>query len=185
MSRRRGIMSESFKYELAKDLGFYDVVQREGWEGIRTKDAGNMVKRAIQIAQEQLVKQYSPGASTINQMHSTTQSTYSQPNLNQTNYSQPTSNPSSYTPSNYNQSTYQSVSSQQTYSQPQSSFNQNVYSRSQQTQSSYTPAAYMPNTTNVNTYRSSNPIQPNAAVLNQIIAGSQQTTQAEQRPYNS
>jgi hypothetical protein len=55
--RRRGVMSESFKYELAKDLGFYDVVQKEGWEGIRTKDAGNMVKRAIQIAEEHLVKQ--------------------------------------------------------------------------------------------------------------------------------
>jgi small acid-soluble spore protein F (minor alpha/beta-type SASP) len=52
-------MSESFKYELAKDLGFYDVVQKEGWEGIRTKDAGNMVKRAIQIAEEHLVKQQS------------------------------------------------------------------------------------------------------------------------------
>ena len=51
MSRRRSVMSESFKYELAKDLGFYDVVQREGWSGIRTKDAGNMVKRAIQIAE--------------------------------------------------------------------------------------------------------------------------------------
>jgi small acid-soluble spore protein F (minor alpha/beta-type SASP) len=54
--RRRGVMSESFKTELAKDLGFYDVVQKEGWEGIRTKDAGNMVKRAIQIAEEQLAK---------------------------------------------------------------------------------------------------------------------------------
>src|SRR4051794_36358837 len=58
MSRRRSVMSESFKYELAKDLGFYDVVQREGWSGIRTKDAGNMVKRAIQIAEEHLAKQY-------------------------------------------------------------------------------------------------------------------------------
>jgi len=57
MGRRRSVMSESFKYELAKDLGFYDVVQREGWEGIRTKDAGNMVKRAIQIAEEHLAKQ--------------------------------------------------------------------------------------------------------------------------------
>ena len=102
MSRRRGIMSESFKYELAKDLGFYDVVQREGWEGIRTKDAGNMVKRAIQIAQEQLVKQYNPGAS-LNQCIKTqstysqpsySQTNFSQPNLNQTNYSQPTSNSS-------------------------------------------------------------------------------------------
>lgn len=52
MSRRRSVMSENFKYELAKDLGFYETVQREGWGGIKTKDAGNMVKRAIQIAEE-------------------------------------------------------------------------------------------------------------------------------------
>lgn len=54
MGRRRGIMSEKMKEELAKELGFYDVVQREGWGGIRARDAGNMVKRAIEIAQEQL-----------------------------------------------------------------------------------------------------------------------------------
>lgn len=40
-------MSNQFKEELAKELGFYDVVQKEGWGGIRAKDAGNMVKRAI------------------------------------------------------------------------------------------------------------------------------------------
>ena len=51
MSRRRGVMSEQFKEELAKELGFYDVVQKEGWGGIRAKDAGNMVKRAIEIAE--------------------------------------------------------------------------------------------------------------------------------------
>lgn len=50
--RRRGVMSERFKYELAKDLGFYDTVRKEGWGGIRTKDAGNLVKRAIQIAEQ-------------------------------------------------------------------------------------------------------------------------------------
>jgi hypothetical protein len=55
--RRRGLMSESFKTELARDLGFYNVVQSSGWEGIRAKDAGNMVKRAIQIAEEHLAKQ--------------------------------------------------------------------------------------------------------------------------------
>ncbi|MBO9131295.1 small, acid-soluble spore protein, alpha/beta type [Bacillus sp. 165] len=54
MSRRKGVMSEHFKEELAKELGFYDVVQKEGWGGIRAKDAGNMVKRAIQIAEQQL-----------------------------------------------------------------------------------------------------------------------------------
>jgi small acid-soluble spore protein F (minor alpha/beta-type SASP) len=54
MGRRRGVMSHQFKEELAKDLGFYDVVQKEGWGGIRAKDAGNMVKRAIQLAEQQL-----------------------------------------------------------------------------------------------------------------------------------
>ncbi|MXQ54510.1 small, acid-soluble spore protein, alpha/beta type [Shimazuella alba] len=54
---RRGVMSDAFKEELAKELGFYDVVQREGWGGIKARDAGNMVKRAIQLAEEQLAKQ--------------------------------------------------------------------------------------------------------------------------------
>jgi small acid-soluble spore protein F (minor alpha/beta-type SASP) len=50
-------MSEEFKYELAKELGFYDTVQREGWGGITTRDAGNMVKRAIEIAERALAEQ--------------------------------------------------------------------------------------------------------------------------------
>ena len=54
MGRRRGIMSSHFKEELAKELGFYDVVQKEGWGGIKAKDAGNMVKRAVELAQGQL-----------------------------------------------------------------------------------------------------------------------------------
>ncbi|CAM3964198.1 small, acid-soluble spore protein, alpha/beta type [Alicyclobacillus pomorum] len=60
MGRRRGIMSEEFKYELAKELGFYDTVQREGWGGITTRDAGNMVKRAIEIAERALAEQQRP-----------------------------------------------------------------------------------------------------------------------------
>ncbi|MFJ7640574.1 small, acid-soluble spore protein, alpha/beta type [Peribacillus sp. NPDC097264] len=55
MSRKKGIMSEDFKEELAKELGFYDVVQKEGWGGIRARDAGNMVKLAIEKAQRQMV----------------------------------------------------------------------------------------------------------------------------------
>ncbi len=54
MSRRRGIMTDDFKEELAKELGFWDVVQKDGWGGIRAKDAGNMVKLAIEKAQHQL-----------------------------------------------------------------------------------------------------------------------------------
>jgi small acid-soluble spore protein F (minor alpha/beta-type SASP) len=55
MGRRKGIMSERFKEEIAKELGFYDVVQKEGWGGIRARDAGNMVKRAIELAEQQLL----------------------------------------------------------------------------------------------------------------------------------
>ncbi|ARU60974.1 protein sspF [Tumebacillus avium] len=56
MGRRRGVMSESLKYELAKELGFYDTVQKEGWGGIKAKDAGNMVKRALQLAEEAMAQ---------------------------------------------------------------------------------------------------------------------------------
>lgn len=55
MSRRnRGVMSEELKMELAKDLGFYDTVKQEGWGSITTRDAGNLVKRAIEIAERSL-----------------------------------------------------------------------------------------------------------------------------------
>lgn len=47
-------MSDRLKVEIAKELGFYDTVQKEGWGGIRARDAGNMVKRAIEIAENQL-----------------------------------------------------------------------------------------------------------------------------------
>jgi small acid-soluble spore protein F (minor alpha/beta-type SASP) len=57
LARRRGVMSDALKEELAKELGFYDTVQREGWGGITTRDAGNMVKRAIEIAEQQMAGQ--------------------------------------------------------------------------------------------------------------------------------
>ncbi|KAA6443750.1 small, acid-soluble spore protein, alpha/beta type [Bacillus swezeyi] len=56
MGRRRSIMSEEFKNELAKDLGFYDTVKTEGWGGIRARDAGNMVKRAIELAEQHMAQ---------------------------------------------------------------------------------------------------------------------------------
>lgn len=54
---RQKIMSSRLKEEIAKELGFYDVVQREGWGGIKARDAGNMVRRAVEMAQENLAKQ--------------------------------------------------------------------------------------------------------------------------------
>ncbi|PID20394.1 protein sspF [Sporosarcina sp. P3] len=50
---RKGVMSDQLKVEIAKELGFYDVVQKEGWGGIRARDAGNMVKHAIEMASRQ------------------------------------------------------------------------------------------------------------------------------------
>lgn len=57
MGRRGGTMSDALKMELAKELGFYDTVKSEGWGGITTRDAGNMVKRAIEIAEQALAEQ--------------------------------------------------------------------------------------------------------------------------------
>lgn len=56
MGRNKGIMSQRLKEEIAKELGFYNVVEKDGWGGITAKDAGNMVKRAVEIAQQNLQK---------------------------------------------------------------------------------------------------------------------------------
>ncbi|RSL30031.1 small, acid-soluble spore protein, alpha/beta type [Salibacterium salarium] len=54
MSRRRGMMSDQLKEEIARELGFYDTVQSEGWGGIKSRDAGNMVKQAVQMAEKSM-----------------------------------------------------------------------------------------------------------------------------------
>lgn len=155
MSRRRGVMSESFKNELAKDLGFYDVVQREGWEGIRTKDAGNMVKRAIQIAEEQLAKQYAASAP------SPAQTSYGQNSYTQPSYTQP-----SYTQAPmHNQRVVQTP---QQYGQQTATFTP-----------SYTSS------TSQNMYASSTPSGQSQAGWNPLPSASRQTVQGERRPYYS
>lgn len=60
MGKRRGIMSRQLKEEIAKELGFYDTVKSEGWGGIKARDAGNMVKRAIEIAEQNMGEKDKP-----------------------------------------------------------------------------------------------------------------------------
>ncbi|UJL46476.1 small, acid-soluble spore protein, alpha/beta type [Virgibacillus sp. NKC19-16] len=60
MARRQGIMSDQMKEEIAKELGFYDTVKQEGWGGIKAKDAGNMVKRAIEMAEQNMQEKDRP-----------------------------------------------------------------------------------------------------------------------------
>jgi small acid-soluble spore protein F (minor alpha/beta-type SASP) len=57
MARRRSIMSDGLKEEIAKELGIYDTVQKEGWGGIKARDAGNMVKKAIEMAERKMQDQ--------------------------------------------------------------------------------------------------------------------------------
>ena len=50
MNRRRGVMSEGLKYEIARELGVFDKVSREGWGSVSSRDCGNLVKLAIEKA---------------------------------------------------------------------------------------------------------------------------------------
>jgi small acid-soluble spore protein F (minor alpha/beta-type SASP) len=45
-------MSENLKEEIAKELGVYDQVKKDGgsWENVSSKNCGNMVTKAIEIA---------------------------------------------------------------------------------------------------------------------------------------
>ena len=51
MSKRKSMMSEKFKDEIAKELNVYNTVKSQGWGSVSSKDCGNIVKKAIEIAQ--------------------------------------------------------------------------------------------------------------------------------------
>lgn len=51
MARKRGIMSEQLKYEIARELGVDQVVATQGWGAVSSRDCGNMVAKAIQLAE--------------------------------------------------------------------------------------------------------------------------------------
>ncbi|MGI6452056.1 MAG: small, acid-soluble spore protein, alpha/beta type [Syntrophomonadaceae bacterium] len=54
MARRKGIMSEQLKYEIARELGVDNIVSSQGWGAVSSKDCGNMVSKAIEIAERNL-----------------------------------------------------------------------------------------------------------------------------------
>ena len=57
MARNRSIMSEQLKYEIARELGVDSIVANQGWAAVSSRDCGNMVKSAIQIAERSLAVQ--------------------------------------------------------------------------------------------------------------------------------
>lgn len=54
MGRHHSLMSDDLKYELAKELGVDDVVEREGWGGVPSRQCGNLVAAAIKYAEKNL-----------------------------------------------------------------------------------------------------------------------------------
>mgnify|MGYP001213514125 CR=1 FL=1 len=57
MARRKSIMSEQLKYEIARELGVDRIVASQGWAGVSSRDCGNMVSKAIQIAEQSVASQ--------------------------------------------------------------------------------------------------------------------------------
>jgi small acid-soluble spore protein F (minor alpha/beta-type SASP) len=54
--RRKGLMSERLKYELAEELGVADLVRREGWGSVSSRDCGNLVRLAIERAERAMIQ---------------------------------------------------------------------------------------------------------------------------------
>ena len=51
MSRNKGIISDKLREEIAKELGVFDQVkQYGGWGNVPSKTCGNIVTKAIEIA---------------------------------------------------------------------------------------------------------------------------------------
>jgi len=57
MARRRSVMSEDLKYELAKELGVADTVATKGWGEVSSRNCGNLVRLAIEKAERALAEQ--------------------------------------------------------------------------------------------------------------------------------
>jgi len=57
LARRRGLMSEQLKYEIARELGVDHIVATEGWGGVSSRDCGMMVHKAIELAERSLAQQ--------------------------------------------------------------------------------------------------------------------------------
>ena len=52
---KRNIMTENLREEIAKELGVYEQVKKDGgWENIPSKTCGNMVTKAIEIANRKI-----------------------------------------------------------------------------------------------------------------------------------
>ncbi len=56
MARRGGIMSDSLKWEIARELGVDQIVATSGWGDVSARNCGMMVNKAIEIAERSLAQ---------------------------------------------------------------------------------------------------------------------------------
>ena len=58
MSRNSKLISSELREEIAKELGVYDTVKQDGgsWGNVSSKDCGNIVAKAIEIANSSVQK---------------------------------------------------------------------------------------------------------------------------------
>lgn len=57
MSKNKTIISDKLREEIAKELGVYDQVKKDnGWGNVSSKTCGNIVSKAIEIANRQVSK---------------------------------------------------------------------------------------------------------------------------------
>jgi small acid-soluble spore protein F (minor alpha/beta-type SASP) len=50
-------MSDELKYEIARELGVDHIVATEGWGGVSSRNCGNLVAKAIEMAERNLSNQ--------------------------------------------------------------------------------------------------------------------------------
>lgn len=58
MSRNNKLISQALREEIAKELGVYDQVKNDGesWGNVSSKTCGNIVSKAIEIANRSVKK---------------------------------------------------------------------------------------------------------------------------------
>ena len=54
MSGRRSMMSDNLKTEIARELGVYNTVKHGGWGEVSSRDCGNIVRKAIEMAERSI-----------------------------------------------------------------------------------------------------------------------------------
>ncbi len=54
MSAKNGMMSENLKMEIARELGVFETVKNGGWGEVSSRDCGNIVKKAIEMAERSI-----------------------------------------------------------------------------------------------------------------------------------